>query len=170
MAFKLMYYHIREHPKNDKVVSNIYINVVDEKMEYTYITSFFWFVTRYTHIICIKLKYAPQYSRHVPHHSRYALQYSRHVPHHSRYMYPITPAICTPILSPVFPTCAPVLHPCTTLLPPMYPSVPHMCLSTPPMYPITPLMCPCTPPCVPHLPQFCMSTLRKRKILIYVFY
>ena len=25
MAFKLMYYHIREHPKNDKVVFDIYI-------------------------------------------------------------------------------------------------------------------------------------------------
>ena len=25
MAFKLMYYHMTEHPKNDKVVSDIYI-------------------------------------------------------------------------------------------------------------------------------------------------
>ena len=31
-------------------------HVVDDKMEYTYITSLLWFATRYTHIICIKLK------------------------------------------------------------------------------------------------------------------
>ena len=31
-------------------------HVVDDKMEYTYITSFLWFATRYMHIICINLK------------------------------------------------------------------------------------------------------------------
>ena len=90
MAFKLMYYHIiiREHPKMTKLCPIQFTShIVDDKMEYTYLVC-----NKIQHIICIKIKYAPQYSRHVPHHSRYAPQYSRkapqysrHVPHHSRY-------------------------------------------------------------------------------------
>ena len=32
-----MYYHMREHPKNDKVVFDITSHVVNDKMEYIYI-------------------------------------------------------------------------------------------------------------------------------------
>ena len=104
----------------------------------------------------------------------------------------------TPPCTPVSPTCASVLPhapqcsphvTCVPVSPPMYSSTPPMCPSTPPMYPITP---PHVPQCPPHVPQYSphvphysphvplyssmcppsasvLSTLRKRKILIYVF-
>ena len=109
MAFKLIYYHIiiREHPKNDKVVSDTIYITCRRCQNGIYLLGLQQDTAYYLHQIkvctailppctpslplCTAIlppctPSLPQYSRHVPHHSRYARQYSRHVPQYSRHV------------------------------------------------------------------------------------
>ena len=99
-------------PKMTKLCPIFTSHVVDDKMEYTYITSFFWFAIRYTHIILIL--------------------------HQIKVCTAILPP-CTPSLPLYAPQYSPSLLLCTAILPPCTPSLPQDTAILPPCTPSFPL-------------------------------
>ena len=106
-AFKLMYYHIREHPKNALPLFPLCTSILPHAPQYSsHVPQYFPRV--------------PQYSPHVPQCPPHVPQYSSHVPQCPPHV-PLYSPMC-----PSTPPCAPVLPPCAPVLFHVYP----ICLRT----------------------------------------